>query len=221
MQDTPFPAPTAQQALPFLWRDTATHRLMLATLLATLENALLLTDSATRTLEDWSRTHSLAPTPTVRAVRVDTARAPCPPLLCEKLELTPLQASTMLRYRHVRLMCGQHVLSHAQNWYRPDRLNASMNTELETTEIPFGRAVTQLAFTRQLVEAKRLWAPLPHGWEIAPLPTGSGDYLTPPAWLFRHQAILQRHDSAPFSAVTETYTADLLRFTPPSLPTYT
>ncbi|MFT9189305.1 MAG: hypothetical protein ABF465_11730, partial [Acetobacter orientalis] len=63
MQDTPFQAPTAQQALPFLWRDTATHRLMLATLLATLENALLLTDSATRTLEDWSRTHSLAPPP--------------------------------------------------------------------------------------------------------------------------------------------------------------
>lgn len=220
MQDKALPhaiQPQNPQQPAVLWQDTPTHRLMLATLLATLENALLLTNSATRTLEDWSHTHNLAPTPTVRAVRMAGPMRSCPPFLCEKLELTAQQASSLLRYRHVKLVCGHKVLSHAQNWYRPDRLTPHMNTELDTTETPFGRAVTQLAFTRLLVRAERLWAPLPQGWECAPLPAGTNAPLTLPAWLLKHQAILKRQDGAPFSAVTETYTAELLQFTPPPI----
>lgn len=52
---------------------------MLTALLNMLDNALLTTDSATRTLEHWCRTHHLAggtpAAPAVRAILVDTPSA--------------------------------------------------------------------------------------------------------------------------------------------------
>lgn len=208
-------------ALPSAWRDTAPHRLMLTALLNMLDNALLTTDSATRTLEQWCRTHHLAggtpAAPAVRAILVDTPQRPCPDSLRVHLAL-PAQGEKALRYRHVRLMCGSLVLSDAENWYLPERLTAKMNAALETTDTPFGRAIADLAFTRQLVVAERLWSPLPQGWENTPIPAGTGESLDLPPQTLRHQAVLHQPDGLPLSAVIETYTSEAFHFPPPNMP---
>ena len=126
---------------------------------------------------------------------------------------TPADA---LRYRHVRLICGERTLSDAENWYLPDRLTAEMNTALDTTETPFGRVTASLAFTRRLVLAERLWSPLPTGWELQSLPAGSDTPLVFPPVLFRHHAVLARQDGTPLSAVIESYTAGAFSFPPPA-----
>lgn len=209
----------AQSLQPDLcWRDTPLHRLMLAALLNELNATLLSTASATRTLEDWSHRHHLAAPPTVRAIRQNTPARVCPPALRDALRLSASAPSPdALRYRHVRLMCGTLMLSEAENWYLPSRLTANMNRELDTTDTPFGRATSALTFTRRLVLAENLWSPLPLGWELSPLPAGTGQPLIFPPTLFRHHAVLSRQDGVPISAVIESYTADTLRFAPPAL----
>lgn len=200
------------------WRDTPVHRLMLTALLNELDATLLSTASATRTLEDWSMRHHLAPTPIVRAICQQTLPRPCPAALRDALRLPADAAPDILRYRHVRLMCGNLTLSDAENWYLPSRLTAEMNRELDTTETPFGRVTAPLAFTRRLVQAERVWSPLPLGWELAPLPTGSDQPLAFPPVLFRHHAVLSRQDGTPISAVIESYTAGAFCFPPPAMP---
>ena len=71
-----------------------------------------------------------------------------------------------LGYRRVRLKCGDHVLSEADNWYVPARLAPEMNHVLETTDTPFGKAVAALHFRRHTLSANLLWRPLPKGWEM-------------------------------------------------------
>jgi hypothetical protein len=44
----------------------------------------------------------------------------------------------------VQLWCGDRLLSEADNWYVPSRLTPAMNTALETTDTPFGKAVQEL-----------------------------------------------------------------------------
>lgn len=222
MQDS-FYLPASQHdmtPLPdLLWRDTGLHRLMLSALLSRLKNQLLLENSATQTLDAWCRQQKLASASAIRAVRVnsDTPAPPCPPELAEHLQLTSQNASETLRYRHVRLICGALTLSHAENWYRPDRLTKEMNTALETTETPFGLVTTPLGFSRRTLAEQDLWDPLPDITAGMTIPDGNNCQLHLPRFLFRHQAILKRHDAAPFSAVIETYTSDLLRFTPPHI----
>lgn len=191
---------------------------MLTALLNELDATLLSSASATRTLEEWSRRHHLAPGQTVRALCQHTSARPCPPALRDALRLPANTSSDVLRYRHVRLLCGTLTLSEAENWYLPDRLTADMNRALDTTDTPFGRVTAPLAFTRRLVQSERLWWPLPAGWALAPLPEGTGDALTFPPVLFRHHAVLSRQDGTPISAVIESYTAGAFHFPPPVLP---
>ncbi|WP_165760057.1 hypothetical protein [Acetobacter cibinongensis] len=200
---------------PLLWRNTLPHRRMLAALVNQLDHALLVTESATRTLEDWSRHHALATNPAIRAERNPHAARPCPPHLCDHLNVSPTEAHRLLRYRHVRLMCGANVLSQADNWYRANLLSPNMNKDLETTDIPFGRIAAQLGFTRHAIATEPLWTPLPDGWKPPHTPENNEALLEIPPLLFRHQAVLRQMDGTPFSAVIETYTADLLRFAPP------
>ncbi|MCX2561056.1 hypothetical protein OQ252_06545 [Acetobacter farinalis] len=217
MPDMPLPSAAPPPEPEACWRDTPLHRLMLTALLNTLDATLLGSASATRTLEEWSQRHRLASPPTLRAVNLRTPPRPCPPNLQAALRLPASVPAGTLRYRHVRLMCGPIVLSEAENWYLPARLTPAMNEELDTTETPFGRVTAALAFTRQLVQAERLWSALPAGWELGPLPTGSGLPLEFPPLLFRHHATLSRQDGTPISAVIESYTAGAFSFPPPEV----
>jgi hypothetical protein len=81
----------------------------------------------------------------------------------------------------VRLICGGHVLSEADNWYVPARLTPEMNRVLEATDTAVGRVVQTLNFRRRTLSAKLLWSPLPQDWEMAaPLPERRAGTLTIP-----------------------------------------
>jgi hypothetical protein len=135
---------------------------------------------------------------------------PIPPALRAQLAL---DAGEPLGYRHVQLMCGEHVLSDADNWYVPSRLTAEMNQRLDNSDEPFGKVVRTLGFQRRTLAADLLWSPLPSGWEMADASRGHEALRIPDA-LLRHQAILYTSAQVPFSAVVETYTNQLLDFGP-------
>ena len=175
-------------------------------LLQTFNADLLGHDSATLTLERWCGEHRLADPARVIARRVSGVDKPLPAELRARLQV---DASEPVRYRHVQLTCGEHVLSEADNWYVPARLTPQMNRELDETDTPFGKVVKPLAFQRRTLSAELLWMPLPNGWELQPPSTTHGA-LVVPREVLRHRAILYSASQQPFSAVVETYTSELL-----------
>lgn len=199
-----------------VWPDTPATRLEALALLQTLNADLLSNDSATLTLDRWCETHKMAATAKIVAERVhDQDKDPTP----EVRKLLGIETSEPVRYRHVRLHCGAHVLSEADNWYVPARLTPDMNKVLDTSDTPFGRAVQALHFHRHTLSAQLLWSPLPSGWEMGrTLGTSGRGALTIPAETIQHRAVLSLPDGIPFSVVVETYTNEVLSFPPPPLP---
>ena len=191
------------------WRDDPRSRLEAYALLQTLNSQLLSHDSATLTLDQWCGAHKMADPARTVAERVHGQEQPPPP---EVLQLLGVPADAV-RYRQVKLRCGDHVLSEADNWYVPARLQPQMNQVLDTTDTAFGRAVQDLHFQRHTLSAKLLWSPLPEGWEMgAPLPQATGGKLAVPPHVLEHRAVLSLPDGTPFSAVVETYTSEVLAF---------
>lgn len=112
-------------------------------------------------------------------------------------------------HRRVELLCGDTVLSRADNWYLPGRLTAEMNTALTTTETPFGVAVRALAFQRRTLSAKLLFEPLPADWAARPVAAFQAP-VSPPPEVLQHRAILQTPDGRAFSLLVETYSDRVL-----------
>jgi chorismate-pyruvate lyase len=197
-----------------VWKDTPVSRLEALALLQSLNADLLSHDSATLVLERWCGKHHIAAPAHIVAERDKTVhKAPTP----EQLQRLGVNAGETVGYRNVKLLCGDHVLSEADNWYVPDRLTPDMNKALDTTDVAFGRAVAPLHFQRHTLSADLLWSPLPEGWETAATIAASGQgALQIPAHVLQHHAILTRGDGTPFSEVVETYTSAVLDFTPPS-----
>jgi chorismate-pyruvate lyase len=123
----------------------------------------------------------------IRAERVRTADKQAD---ARTRKLLAARADEQVLYRHVRLTCGTHILSEADNWYVPDRLTADMNKTLTETDTPFGTVVRPLAFHRKTLEATRL-------------PSRS------PAAL-RVRALLIIKTGIPFSLVVEDYSRELV-----------
>ena len=198
------------------WQESFTARLEALALLETLNAELLSHDSATLTLDRWCAAHRLASPARIVAERVaGEEQAPTD----EQRQLLDVSATEPIRYRRVRLICGDHVLSEADNWYVPARLTPEMNRLLDTTDTAFGRAVQALDFRRRTLSAKLLWSPLPQGWEMgAPLPKRTGATLTIPHAVLEHRAVLALPDGTPFSEVVETYTCEVLAFPEPQRP---
>jgi chorismate-pyruvate lyase len=212
-------ADEATAAQSWHWPDSFVARVEALALLQTLNADLLSHDSATQTLERWCADHRLAVPAAVVAARVAGADTPATD---EQRRELGVNASETVRYRRVRLMCGQLVLSEADNWYVPSRLTADMNRLLDTTDTPFGRAVQALHFHRHTLSATLLWQPLATGWEMnadaavagAGATTGTGELIAPPAVL-QHRALLSLPDGTPVSEVVETYSSNVLAFAPP------
>ncbi|HKB09569.1 MAG TPA: nuclear transport factor 2 family protein [Vicinamibacterales bacterium] len=172
--------------------DAIESRLEALTSIQTLNATLLASRSATATLESWCREHRLAETPRIVAHLVAGARRKPS---SEQLRRLEVASDREVSYRRVRLQCGTHVLSEAENWYVRDRLTAEMNRLLDTTDTPFGRAVAPLQPYRRTFAVRMLWA----------------DTSRPiPDTLLEHHAVLYTRDNRPFSEVSEVYRRDLL-----------
>jgi hypothetical protein len=211
------PAPAVDPGKPAPWANDFTARLEALAVLETLNAELLGHDSATLTLDRWCDAHHLASPAKVVAVRdKDTTKPPT----AEQRRALGVSDGEPIRYRRVKLVCGTHVLSEADNWYVPARLTAEMNQQLETTDIPFGRAVQALHFQRRTLSAKLLWSPLPDGWDVAPaaLPDAGSKWLAVPHAVLEHRAVLVLPDGSPISQVVETYTEQVLAFPQPRPP---
>jgi hypothetical protein len=153
---------------------------------------LLAHDSATETLRRWCAGRHLADPAKIVAHRVLGEDKPADAEVRRLLQAAPGEP---IRYRRVALACGEHVLSNADNWYRPGALTAPMNAELDATDHPFGAVVRPLGFHRRTLSATVLIA------------AGDGHV---PAAVLRHKAVLETPDGRPFSLVVETYTKDVL-----------
>lgn len=176
--------------------------------LQTLNAELLSHDSATATLERWCAAHQLASPARIEAERLEGSEIA--PTAMQRRELGVID-SEVVRYRHVRLKCGTHVLSEAENWYIPARLTPQMNQLLDTTNTPFGKVVKPLKFVRHTLEAKLLWSPLPEGWEMSGVAADDSPLIVP-VQVLQHRALLLLPDGTPFSEVIETYTSEVLAF---------
>jgi chorismate-pyruvate lyase len=206
-------ADNAPAAHPHDWPDSFVTRVEALALLQTLNADLLSHDSATLTLERWCGSHRLASPARIVAQRVFGVDKP--PTEQQRRELG-VTAADAVRYRRVRLLCGALVLSEADNWYVPARLTPAMNTLLDTTDTPFGRAVQALHFRRHTISAKLLWLPLPEGWEMSPVGAGGGAGAPiAPSGVLEHRAVLSLPDGTPFSELIETYTGNVLAFPAP------
>jgi hypothetical protein len=202
----------ASAAEPAPWPDSFVGRLEALALIESLNADLLAHDSATLTIERWCADHRLADPARIIAKRVRDADKPASAEVRAALDV---KADEKLGYRRVRLKCGDHVLSEADNWYVPARLTPEMNHALETTDTPFGKAVAALHFRRHTLSADVLWRPLPTGWEMSPAPDVSqGGALSVPDRVLEHRAVLSTPDGEPFSEVVETYTSEVLAFPP-------
>ena len=160
--------------------------------LQTLNAQLLASTSATQTLERWCADHQLAADPKIVAVRINGIdKAPSR----EQLQRLGVASASELRYRHVELRCGTHVMSEADNWYVPARLTAEMNALLDTTDTPFGKAVRPLQPHRKTLETKVLWS-------------GRGAV---PREVLEHRALLLTAQDQAFAEVVERYRGEMLR----------
>jgi chorismate-pyruvate lyase len=190
------------------WPDTLLSRTQALAELQALNADLLSHPSATLTLERWCGAHHLAPVATVVAQRVNGADKPLPIDARTQLQIGP---SEPVRYRRVQMVCGNVVLSEADNWYVPNRLTKAMNTQLDHSEMPFGKVIRPLHFRRQTISAQLLWSPLPDGWDSgATLPPFSDEPLAIPTHVLQHRALLYTQANQPISLVVESYTSNVL-----------
>ncbi len=175
----------------------------------TLNAEILASRSATATLEAWCADHDLGRT--ITATLVPGVEKPLRDEQRRNLEVAPAEP---VKYRRVKLACGGHVLSEADNWYVPSRLTPDMNRLLETTDTPFGKAVAALAPTRRTFAVEVLWQPLKPGWETRqPAEDRPDEQLEIPLILFEHRAVLFDSKQRPISEVEEHYTREVLSFT--------
>ena len=151
--------------------------------------------SATAVLGDWCAERHLADPAVIKAERDRSVEKPADTGVRALLGAAPGEA---VRYRRVRLACGARVLSEADNWYRPGRLTAEMNRQLDETDTPFGVVVRPLGFHRHTLGVERVFDPAKRT-------------ATLPHILFRYRALLLDRDGTPFSLVAESYTAEVLQ----------
>ncbi len=186
------------QKHPLPGNDGVLTRVELLGLIETFNAELLSHSSATATLEHWCAEHGLAPDARIVA-RLE--RGADKPLDESGWQLLALSPGSTLRYRHVKLFCGDKLLSEADNWYVPDRLTPEMNRLLDETDTPFGHAIRDLDFRRETLSAKLLWPPQ----------TSQG-YIGAPEHILEHRALLRTAAGTPVALVAETYTSGVLGF---------
>ena len=165
-----------------------------ASLIGVLADRLLSGPSATAILEDWCRERRIVAEPRLLAHPVATAHKP--PTI-EQRERLALAEDEIVRYRRVRLACDGLVLSEAENWYVPGRLDPAMNRLLDSSTTPFGRIVHPLEPQRRNLALDILW-------------TDQDARIRPDTQLFSIRALPSTGRGLPFCEVIETYRGAVL-----------
>ena len=155
--------------------------------LANFEHLLATNHSATEALTQWCKVRGLANPPQIVAQAMKSEMVTPGAAILATLAI---DADEPVRYRQVHLRCGDTVLSIADNWYVPARLTAEMNHTLESSDIPFGRVVAPLGYTREQLSSEHGRAP--------GCPAGT---------VLSVRAVLRLPDGRPISTVAECYTA--------------
>lgn len=155
------------------------------------EAVLAANTSATQALGQWCGRQQLADPPLISAAPVVGGEQAEPG---DARALLGVSAAQPLGYRHVRLSCGEHVLSEAHNWYVPARLTAEMNAALASTDTPFGKVAAPLKFTRERLAERRGHA-----------------FGCPADTVLAHRALLRRPDGTALALVVECYMPANLR----------
>lgn len=155
-----------------------------ADLLTRFEATLAAQDSATAALGTWCAARGIAAPARISATVLSGTQRADPADLAALLQLDGPPG-----YRHVRLSCGDTVLSEAHNWYAPERLTPAMNAALAASDVPFGKVAAPLRYTRQRLSSQR----------------GAGPGC-PAATILTHRVLLRLPDGAPLALVTECYT---------------
>ncbi|MFZ3005347.1 MAG: hypothetical protein WA047_04175 [Phenylobacterium sp.] len=189
-------APVAAREVP----DRYGNFMMMMAQVQRLDADLLSRDSATATLQLWCDKYGPGGGAKIVARRIKGADK-----AAGKAERRALGvfARTPVAYRRVELLCGDKVLSEADNWYVPARLTPAMNTALEQTQTPFGVVVRPLDFRRRTLSSELL---IGTGILAHPKP----GVLVIPHEVLRHRAVLSTANGRPFSLVVETYTDQVL-----------
>ena len=143
-------------------------------------------DSATAALGQWCAARGLADPPAITAAPVLGGERVVPAEVPGLLGMSPGQR---LGYRHVRLACGDKVLSEAHNWYARERLSPDMNRTLDSSNTPFGKVAAPLHFTRQRLGDER-----------------GAAFGCPQGTVLSHRARLVLPDGQPLALVVECYT---------------
>ncbi len=191
--------------------DTFLARVEALATMETLNAEILASRSATQALEMWCGDQAIALPPKIRAERV--VGAPEKPIRPEQRTHLQVGPDEAIRYRRVRLACGNHVLSEADNWYVPGRLTPEMNRVLDATDTPFGKAVAALHFSRETIGMQTVWPVLPPDWQRrTPPPEQPDESLDIPLELFQHQAVLYDDRHRPIAEVDEHYLRGILPF---------
>lgn len=122
-------------------------------------------------------------------VRAEVDRGASAPASAETRARLGVSDDAVLGYRRVRLLCGDRLLSEAQNWFVPARLAPTMRAELDAGTRPYGAVIAALAPVRRNLATERLW-------------DGQG---APPPAVLRHRAIVLSGAGVPLAEVIETY----------------
>ena len=163
-------------------------------LLAEIDMRIRTADSATLALETWCADHRLADPARIVVQRDVGAQRPA---TGAERALLGVSANEPVRYRRVRLVCGDHVLSEAENWYVPSRLEPAMNAMLDGSEEPFGKVIRPLAPSRRTLTNRKQWTPSA---------SANGCERT----AFSHEALVLDGKGRPLALVVENYRLELV-----------
>jgi chorismate-pyruvate lyase len=151
------------------------------------EQLLASEDSATEALACWCRLRGFVADPVIAAWPVPGGALEAPDDVRARLGVTQ---DARLAYRHVKLACGDVVLSDARNWYVPALLPLEMNQRLAAGDMPFGAVIAPLGFRRERLASLR-----------GPGPGCPADTI------LTNRALIRLPSGRPLSFVVECYTA--------------
>jgi len=173
-----------------------------------LSERILRTNSATDELERWCRDNAIGDGQIVALCDRD-ARPEA--LDDESLEaLYPYQCRDKTTFRKVRLATAGIAVVDALNWFFPNNLSSDIREQLETSAIPFGRAIRHLNPKRRSFLVRRCTP--------AQL-VDAAQSIDPTAVAFEHRAVVYRDDDVPLAVVHEHFRAILVYRFPELVPT--